>query len=84
MEEDEEKRTVLTETSSISMGLFLILIGSIAGAVFYVATSQGKQESLLMRMEKVESQQDRYNEIVEEMREDLHEIRGFLKGRHDK
>lgn len=80
----EEKRTVISEASSISMGLFLVLIGSIAGGVFYVATSQGKQESILMRIEKVETKQEHYNEVVQEMREDLKEIKGYVKGRHDK
>lgn len=82
MDEPEEgKRTVLTEASTISLGLLLVLLGSIAGGVFYVATAMNKQDNFQARLDKVEAKQEIYNDVVSEMKGDLKEIKGYLKGK---
>jgi hypothetical protein len=79
---DEDKATApahVSQQTPISVGLMLVLLGSISGGVFYVATSLAMASTLSARVDRVELRQESYASDITEIKERLARIEEMIR-----
>lgn len=84
MDEDDKASATpghVSPQTPISVGLMLILLGSISGGVFYVATSLAMASTISARVDRIELREENYSHDVTEIKERLARIEEMLNSR---
>lgn len=70
----DKMRNVINESTSISVGLLITLVGGI----FWLSTLYAKTEATAKAVERIEIRQNKYNDTVGEINERLSRIEGAM------